>query len=96
QIDQLQTFETESCLNQILVTAEIHANPDYDPALNTANEIHNENTLTTGTDISVAIEPSAVINELNTINTAESLESINLTNSDNGGSIFNNQAPAPD
>ncbi|CAF2109263.1 unnamed protein product [Rotaria magnacalcarata] len=110
QLDQLQTFETESHLNQILVTAEIHANPDYDPTLNTSNEIHNENTsnentandihnentLTTGNDISVAIDPSAAINDLNTINTTGSLESINLTNNDNDGSISNNQPPAPD
>ncbi|CAF2147949.1 unnamed protein product [Rotaria magnacalcarata] len=69
QLDQLQTFETETRLNQILFVAEIHANPDYEPILNTSNEIHNENTLTTGNDISVAIEPSAAINDLNGVNT---------------------------
>ncbi|CAF4837327.1 unnamed protein product [Rotaria socialis] len=102
QVDQLQTFETESCLNQILVTAEIHANPDYEPVLNKSNEIHSENTLRAGTDISLAIDPPAVINDLNsvntvnTINTAESLESINLANDDNDGSIPSIRAPAPD
>ncbi|CAF4393464.1 unnamed protein product [Rotaria magnacalcarata] len=94
QIDQLHTFETESCLNQIVVTAEIHNNPDYEPVLNIANENRNENPSNTGTDISVAIEPSAAINDLNTVNTVDSLESINLTNND--GSISNNQAPTPD
>ncbi|CAF3348799.1 unnamed protein product, partial [Rotaria socialis] len=59
QIDQLHTFESESCLNQIVVTAEIHNNPDYEPVLNIANEIRNENTSNTGTDISVAIDPPA-------------------------------------
>ena len=96
----MQTFETESRLNQILVTAEIHANPDYEPILNTSNEIHNENTLNTGTDISLAIDPPAAhlntVNTVNTINTAESLESINLTNNDNDGSIPSIRAPAPD
>ncbi|CAF3475241.1 unnamed protein product [Rotaria socialis] len=91
QIDQLHAFESESCLNQIVVTAEIHNNPDYEPVLNIANEIHNENTLRAGTDISVAIDPPAPINDLNTV---ASLESINLTNND--GSISNNQAPTPD
>ncbi|CAF2212117.1 unnamed protein product, partial [Rotaria magnacalcarata] len=77
QIDQPQNFQTESRLNQILVTAEIHNNPDYESILNTSNEIRNENTSNTGTDISVTL------NDLNTVNTAESLESINLTNNDN-------------
>ncbi|CAF3608897.1 unnamed protein product, partial [Rotaria socialis] len=31
QVDQLHTFESESCLSQIVVTAEIHNNPDYEP-----------------------------------------------------------------
>ncbi|CAF2038100.1 unnamed protein product, partial [Rotaria magnacalcarata] len=94
QVDQLHTFESESCLNQIVVTAEIHNNPDYEPVLNIANEIRNENTSNTGTDISVAIDPPAPINDLNTVNTVDSLESINLTNND--GSISNNQPPTPD
>ncbi|CAF2151655.1 unnamed protein product [Rotaria magnacalcarata] len=94
RLDQLQNFETESCLNQIVVTAEIHNNPDYEPILITSNEIYNENPSNTGTDISVATEPPAYINDLNTVNTVDTLESINLTNND--GSISNNQAPEPD
>ncbi|CAF4951080.1 unnamed protein product, partial [Rotaria socialis] len=90
QIDQPQNFQAESRLNQILVTAEIHNNPDYESILNTSNEIHNENTSNTGTDISVTL------NDLNTVNTAESLESINLTNNDNDGSIPSIQPLAPD
>ncbi|CAF3458242.1 unnamed protein product, partial [Rotaria socialis] len=87
RLDQPQNFETESCLNQIVVTAEIHNNPDYESILITSNEIYNENPSNTGTDISVAIDSPAIINDLNTVNTVDTLESINLTN---------NQAPTPD
>ncbi|CAF4324001.1 unnamed protein product, partial [Rotaria magnacalcarata] len=94
QLDQLQNFQPESCLNQIVVTAEIHNNPDYEPILITSNEVYNENPSNTGTDISVAIDPLADINDLNTVNTAESLESINLTYNDD--SITSIQTPALD
>ncbi|CAF4263977.1 unnamed protein product [Rotaria magnacalcarata] len=85
QIDQPKNFQTESLLNQILVTAEIHNSPDNESILNTSSEIRNEKT-----DISVAL------NDLNTVNTVESLESINLTNNDNDDSIPSIQSQASD
>ncbi|CAF2111034.1 unnamed protein product [Rotaria magnacalcarata] len=96
QLDHLQTFESESHSNQILVVAEIHANPDYEPILSPSNDTRNENTSRPFNDIPVAIDQSPAINYLNAINNMESLEPINLTNNDTAGSISNNQSPAPD